>query len=117
MAQQLMFVEAACFSQIGGKTNIRHQLRRENLGRGPAQHSRPGQAVEHFHRRIPVLNAAREVFRHHARAARFENILVELLEALVFLDLLLKRFVEPCVLQGDAEIARQRAYQFDILTR
>ena len=49
-----------------------------------------------------------QIHGHHADVDRFNNVLVEILEPLVLADLLLKRGVQPPVLDRDADVSRQR---------
>ena len=74
----------------------------------------PRQRVHHFHLRVPALDAVFHVERHDADVDGFDDVLVEILQALVLRHFLLQRSVEPAVLDGDAEIAAERFEQLHV---
>ena len=51
---------------------------------------------------------------HDANVDGFDNVLVEILEALVLTDFLFERGVEPGILNGDADVSGKGLQQFDV---
>ena len=68
--------------------------------------ARPG--VHALHLRVPALDAVVEVDGEDADVDGFDDVLVELLQALELGDLLLQAAIELRVLDGDADVAGQR---------
>ncbi len=91
---QAEFVQVANARFLPHAIEFFDELRRENgfqrLGQSlPARHR-----VHHFHLRVPALDAVFHVERHHAHVDGFDDVFVEVLQALVFRRLLLQRGIE-----------------------
>ena len=72
------------------------------------------EGVHGLHLRVPALDAVVEVDGEDADVDGFDDVLVELLQALELADLLFEARVEAGVLQGDADVAGQGLEQLDI---
>ena len=90
------------------------ELRRENGFQGLGESLPARDRVHHFHLRVPALNAVLHVERHHAHVDGFDDVFVEVFQALVLRSFLLQRGVELSVLNGDAEIAAEGLEQLHV---
>ena len=70
--------------------------------------------VHDLHLRVPALDAVFEVDGEDADVDGFDDVLVELLEALELGDLLLEAAVELGVLDGDADVAGEGFEQLHV---
>ena len=73
--------------------------------------------VHGLHLRIPALDAVVEIDGENAHVDGFDDVLVELLEALELADLLFQPRIEAGVLEGDADVAGQRFEQLNVFAR
>ena len=90
------------------------KLRRQDSGDRLTQNLGARLLVHALHLRVPALDAVVEVDGEDADVDRFDDVLVELLEAFELRDLLLQPAVELRVLNGDADVAGQRLQQLHV---
>ena len=91
-----------------------HERGREDFAQRPCQRLPARQRIHHFHLRVPGLDAVGQIDRQHADVDRLDDILVEVLQPLVFGDFLFQRCVQPSILDGDTHVAGQRFQQLDV---
>ncbi len=72
------------------------------------------EGVHGLHLRVPAFDAVVEVDGEDADVDGFDDVLVELLEALELADFLFQAGVEAGVLEGDADVAGQGFEQLDV---
>ena len=72
------------------------------------------EGVHGLHLRVPAFDAVVEIEGQDADVDGFDDVLVELLEALELADLGFKAGVEAGVLEGDADVAGERLEQLDV---
>src|SRR5208283_4709041 len=94
-----------------------NELRRKYGTKCLAESLGATQRVHGLHLRVPALDAVFEVDGEDAHVDGFNDVLVELLEALELDDLFLEARVEAGVLQRDADIAGKGFQQFHIFAR
>src|ERR1017187_2802078 len=92
------------------------KCRWKDVAQRTAQHFGAGRSVHHFHLRVPGLDAVFQIDSQHTYADGLDDVLVELLEALVLRSLALQRFVKARILQRDANVAGQGFEQLHIFT-
>ena len=90
------------------------EVGREDGGERLAQSLGAGLGVHDLHLRVPAFDAVVEIDGEDADVDGFDDVLVELLEALELGDLLLEAAVELGVLDGDADVAGERFEQFHV---
>ena len=91
-----------------------HKLGREDSIERLGESLPARQGIHHFHLRVPALDAVLHVERHDAYVDGFDDILVEILEALVLSNFLLQRGIELCVLDRNAKVSTERLQEFDV---
>src|SRR5262249_25572790 len=77
----------------------------------------PASTGECFERFVPTNNPTRIVLDHDTNIDRFDNVLAEVLQALVFTGLLLERAIQTRIFDRDSDIIGHRLQQLQILAR
>ena len=75
------------------------------------------ESVHGLHLRIPAFDAVVEVDGEDAHVDGFDDVLVELLQALELDDLFFQARIEAGILEGDADVAGQGFEQLDVFAR
>ena len=57
-----------------------------------------------------------QIDRHDADVDRFDDVLVEVFQAFVFVDFLFERGIQAGILYGDTDISSERFEQLDVFT-
>ena len=92
------------------------ELGRQQFGELPSHRRRALDTGQPFDFIVPTADPILEIGRENADVDRLDDVLVKLLQALVFVDLALQRMVEARVLDGDADIVGERLEQLDVVT-
>ena len=91
-----------------------NEFGREYLTQRTSQCLPAWQGIHHFHLGIPGFDAISEIHRENAHVDGFHDVFVEVFEALVLRDLLLKRCVKAAILNGDGKISGDSFEQFHV---
>ena len=107
-AKFVQVVRPACRLVAADGFKASHEVRRQNRSQRLAQSLLARAGEEHFHLRIPAFDATFQIDGKDADVDRFNDVLVEILQLLEFVDLRFKSTVKLRVLDRDTDISGER---------
>src|SRR5262249_44734891 len=115
-SRQTELVQIVNAGALAETIELLRKLALEDFAQRLAQHLRARQRVHNLHLRIPPFDLILQIDGEHADVDGFDDVFVEVFQALVLGNLLLERRVKPRILNGDGQIAGQGLQQFDVFT-
>ena len=93
------------------------QLQRDDFFDAAAYGLASAAAGKRFESFVPANDASGIVFDHHSDIDRLDNVLAEVLQALIFACLLLEGAIQARILDRDSDVVGYRLQQFEVFAR